>query len=114
MFSEKFATFVTSKPKKMKKRNYVICILLSLMLLLCSCASQKQSRAMRKAERQMEKMEKQSAKQYKKAKSAHYNHQAPKTKQMIKKDRRHSERMRRRQRSNPFFSSREVPYINNV
>ena len=69
---------------------------------------------MRKAERQMEKAEKRSAKQYKKAKSAHYNHQAPKTKQMIKKDKRHSERMRRRQRSNPYFSALYAPYINKV
>ena len=60
---------------------------------------------MRKAERQMERMEKQSKKQYKKAKEAHYKHQAPKTKRMIQKDKRHAERMRRRQRSNPFFSS---------
>ena len=53
---------------------------------------------------EMERMEKRSKKQYEQAKSAHYKHQAKKTKQMIKKDKRHAERMRRRQRSNPFFS----------
>jgi len=52
----------------------------------------------------MEKMEKQSAKNYDRAKTTHYKRQAKKTKRMIKKDKRHAERMRRRQRTNPFFS----------
>jgi hypothetical protein len=52
----------------------------------------------------MERQEKNAAKQYDKAKSAHYKHQAKKTQRMIKKDKRHAERMRRRQKSNPFFS----------
>ena len=47
----------------------------------------------------------QSKKQYDKAKTTHYKRQAKKTKRMMQKDKRHAERMRRRQRSNPFFSS---------
>ncbi len=96
--------FCPPKSEAMKRKPHVVCILLSLILLLGSCASNRSSRAIRKAERQMEKMEKQSEKNYKKAKDAHYKHQAKKTKKMIKKDKRHAERMRRRQRSNPFFS----------
>ena len=87
----------------MKKRINVIAYLLALVLLFGSCASSK-SRAIRKAERQMERQEKNAAKQYKKAKTAHYKHQAKKTKKINKKDKCHAERMRRRQRSNPFFS----------
>ena len=91
--------------KAMKNRISVISCLLALVLLFGSCASSRSSRAMRKAERQMEKMEKESAKKYDRAKTAHYKRQARKTKRMIQRDKRHAERMRRRQRSNPFFSS---------
>ncbi len=87
----------------MKKRVFVLVAFLSLLLCLGSCASNKGSRAMRKAERQMEKVEKTSDKQFKQAKSAHYKHQANKTKKMMKKDARRARRMRNHQRSNPFF-----------
>ena len=94
----------------MKNKKSFIIWLLAIFLLFTSCATQNKSRAMRKAERQMEKAEKRSEKQFKKAKSAHYKHQAKKTKKMIKQDKRHSERMRRRRKTNPYFSS--VCYIN--
>lgn len=95
--------FLPSKSNAMKRLMKWMSGLLVVALLCGSCASSK-SRAMRKAERQMEQMEKKSKKQYKKAKDAHYKRQANKTKKMIQKDKRHAERMRRRQRSNPFFS----------
>ncbi len=88
----------------MKKRISIIACLLAFLLLFGSCASSK-SRAMRKAERQLEQQERRAKKQYDKAKTTHYKRQAKKTKRMIQKDKRHAERMRRRQRSNPFFSS---------
>lgn len=88
----------------MRKKTTLVIVMLSLALLLGSCASNRPTRAMRKAERQMEQMEKRSKKQFKQAKSAHYKHQAKKTKKMIQKDKRHAEKMRRRQRTNPFFS----------
>lgn len=88
----------------MRKRISIIACLLALVLLFGSCASSR-SKAIRKAERQMERQEKEAAGKYDKAKTAHYKRQAKKTKRMIRKDKRHAERMRRRQRSNPFFSS---------
>ena len=87
----------------MKNRKSFIVWLLALFLLLSSCASQRSSRAMRKAERQMERAEKRSEKELKQAKSAHYKHQAKKTKKMIKQDKRRAERMRRHQRTNPYY-----------
>ena len=95
--------FCTENKQDMRRKNTIIVLLLSLFLVLTSCASNK-SRAMRNAERQLEKQEKESKKQYDKAKSAHYKHQAKKTKKMMKQDKRHAEKMRRKQRSNPFFS----------
>ena len=86
----------------MKKRISIVACLLAFLLLFGSCASSR-SRAMRKAERQLEQQEKQSKKQYEKAKTTHYDRQAKKTKRMMRKDQRRAERMRRRQRSNPFF-----------
>ena len=76
--------------------------MLVLLLLFGSCASSGSS-AMRKAERQMERNAKRSAKQYDKAKSAHYKHQAKKTKRMMKQDKRRAERLRRGHRSNPYY-----------
>ena len=96
--------FAKSKCVNMKVRiKFVICVF-SLMLMLCSCASHKSSKAMRKAERQMEQVEKRSGKQYKKMKSTHFNHQAPKTKKMMRQDRRHARQMRKHRRTNPYFS----------
>ena len=89
---------------KMKKRVNMIAFLLVFVMLFSSCASSRSSRAIRKAERQMERQEKNAAKQYKRAKTAHYKHQAKKTQRMIKKDKQRAERMRLRQKSNPFFS----------
>lgn len=50
---------------------------------------------MRKAERMMEKQERQAKKEYEDAKTAHYKHQAPKTKKMIREDRRRARRLNR-------------------
>lgn len=95
--------FCTENKLDMKRKNAIIVLLLSLFLVLGSCASNK-SRAMRNAERQLEQQEKESQRQYDKAKSAHYKHQAKKTKKMMRQDKRRAEKMRRKQRSNPFFS----------
>ncbi|MBR4560498.1 MAG: hypothetical protein IKO23_01110 [Bacteroidales bacterium] len=86
----------------MKKGKLAILCMLALLLLFGSCASSGSS-AMRKAERQMERNAKRSAKQYDKAKSAHYKHQAKKTKRMMNRDKRRAENMRRRHRSNPYY-----------
>ena len=86
----------------MKKGKLAILFMLALLLLFGSCASSGSS-AMRKAERQMERTAKRSAKQYDKAKSAHYKHQAKKTKRMMKQDKRRAERIRKGHRSNPYF-----------
>jgi hypothetical protein len=50
---------------------------------------------MRKAERMMAKQEAQAAKDYEKAITEHYKHQAPKTKKMIREDRRRARRLNR-------------------
>ena len=94
--------FCTENKPDMQRKNTIIVFLLSLFLVFASCASNK-TRAMRNAERQLEKQEKESKKQYEKAKSAHYKHQARKTKKMMKQDQRRAEKMRRKQRSNPFY-----------
>lgn len=86
----------------MKKGKFAILCMLALLLLFGSCASSGSS-AMRKAERQMEQNAKRSAKQYDRAKSAHYKHQAKKTKRMMKQDQRRAERMRKGHRSNPYY-----------
>lgn len=91
-----------SKLYVMKRKAIFIVTLFLSVLLLGGCASST-SRAMRKAERQMERQERQAAKQYSKAKSSHYDRQAKKTKRMIRQDKRRAERMRRRQRSNPYY-----------
>ena len=101
-----------SKSPIMKRSMQVISVLLVLVLLFGSCASSRQSRAMRKAERQMERNEKQSERQYDKAKDAHFKRQARKTKRMMRRDQRRAERMRRKQRSSPFFQPKL--YINKV
>ena len=101
--------FATMKNRK----GFIIC-LLTIFLLVSSCATQNKSRAMRKAERQMERAEKRSKKQLKQAKAAHYKRQAKKTKKMIKQDKRHSEQMRRRRKTNPYFSSEGYININKV
>ena len=95
--------FLHTKGGNMKRKTIYVVLVLSLFLLLASCASNRPSRAMRKAERQMEQQEKRSKKQYEKAKSAHFKHQAKKTKRMIKQDQRRAEKMRRHQRSNPYY-----------
>ena len=94
--------FLPAKYDSMKKGKLVLLSMLALLLLFGSCASSGSS-AMRKAERQMERMEKRSAKEFDKAKASHYKHQSKKTKRMMNQDRRRAERMRRHQRSNPYF-----------
>ena len=93
----KFINYFTMK----NKFNFIIGLLV-IALLFCSCAPNA-NRAMRKAEHRMERQEKQAKKQYSKAKSSHYKRQAKKTKRMMKKDKQRAERLRRRQRSNPYF-----------
>ncbi len=74
-------------------------ILIGVMLLLgCSCASNRSTRAMRRAERMMERQAKESQREYEKAKAAHYDHQAPKTKKMMREDRRRARRLNRQLR----------------
>ena len=76
------------------KRKAVFGMLL-LLLLSGSCASNRSSRAIRKAERMMAKQESQAEKGYEKALTEHYKHQAPKTKKMIREDRRRARRLNR-------------------
>ena len=66
-----------------------------LLLLSSSCASNRSSRAMRKAESMMAKQEAQAEKDYERAVDAHYKRQAPKTKKMIREDRRRARRLNR-------------------
>ena len=66
-----------------------------ILLLFGSCASNRSRRAIRKAERMMAKQEAQAAKDYGKAIDEHYKHQAPKTKKMIREDRRRARRLNR-------------------
>ena len=66
-----------------------------LLLFSSSCASNRSSRAMRKAERMMAKQEAQAEKDYEHAVDAHYKRQAPKTKKMIREDRRRARRLNR-------------------
>ena len=68
---------------------------LVLLLLSVSCASNRSSRAIRKAERMMAKQEARAEKDYEKALDAHYKHQAPKTKKMMREDRRRARRLNR-------------------
>ena len=70
-----------------------VCFVLCL-LLLSSCAD-RSTRAMRKAERMMEKQAKQAQKDYEDAKTAHFERQAPKTKKMIREDRRRARQLNR-------------------
>ncbi len=70
------------------KKKMAIAVLGMSLLALASCASSRSTRAMRKAERMMARQERQAKKEYEKAKTAHFERQAPKTKEMIKDDRR--------------------------
>ena len=76
-------------------RRIVIFFLGMILLFSSSCASNRSSRAIRKAERMMAKQEAQAEKDYEKALSAHYKHQAPKTKKMMREDRRRARRLNR-------------------
>ena len=76
-------------------RRRTIMALASIRLLVTSCASNRSSRAIRKAERMMAKQEAQAEKDYEKALTEHYKHQAPKTKKMIREDRRRARRLNR-------------------
>lgn len=78
----------------MKKRPYIL-IIGVIVLLMTSCAANRSSRAIRKAERMMEKQAAQAQKDYEAAKKAHYEHQAPKTKKMIKEDQRRARQLNR-------------------
>ena len=66
-----------------------------MLLITTSCYTNRSSRAIRKAERMMAKQEAQAQKDYEDAKTAHYKHQAPKTKKMIREDRRRARRLNR-------------------
>ena len=76
-------------------RRRTIMVLASILLLVTSCASNRSSRAIRKAERMMAKQEAQAEKDYEKALTEHYKHQAPKTKKMIREDRRRARQLNR-------------------
>lgn len=76
------------------KKGKAIWIAGLLLMLSVSCAS-RSSRAMRKAERMMAKQEAQAQKEYENAKTAHFERQAPKTKKMIREDRRRARRLNR-------------------
>lgn len=76
------------------KRSAIFFLVL-LLLMTFSCASSRSSRAIRKAERMMEQQERQAQKDYEKAIDTHYKHQAPKTKKMIREDRRRAKRLNR-------------------
>jgi Flp pilus assembly protein TadB len=77
------------------RKKMAIAVLGVSLLMLASCVSSRSSRAMRRAERMMEKQERQAQKDYKKAKEAHYEHQAPKTKQMMKEDKKRARELNR-------------------
>lgn len=77
----------------MRKRSYILIGV--VLLLLASCAGNRSTRAMRKAERMMEKQATDARKEYKKAKNAHYEHQAPKTKKMMREDRKRARELNR-------------------
>ena len=76
------------------KKTAILWVML-ILLLSVSCASNRSSRAIRKAERMMAKQEAQAEKDYEKALDKHYKHQAPKTKKMIREDRRRARRLNR-------------------
>lgn len=77
----------------MLKKTTRLLILLALLFTV-SCAD-RPTKAMRKAERMMQQQERQAERDYEKAKSAHFKHQAPKTKKMMREDRRRARRMNR-------------------
>lgn len=76
-------------------RRIALTLLVLLTILSSSCTSYRSSRAIRKAERMMAKQEAQAEKDYEKALDAHYKRQAPKTKKMIREDRRRARRLNR-------------------
>jgi Flp pilus assembly protein TadB len=76
-------------------RRIALIFLVLLTILLSSCTSYRSSRAIRKAERMMAKQEAQAEKDYERALDSHYKHQAPKTKKMIREDRRRARRLNR-------------------
>lgn len=80
-------------PRAMFKKSIVFLFMISL-LVACSCAD-RPTKAMRKAEREMRRQADQAQKDYEKAKSDHFKRQAPKTKQMIREDRKRAERANR-------------------
>ncbi|MBR6878775.1 MAG: hypothetical protein IKM95_05255 [Bacteroidales bacterium] len=77
----------------MKKWSYILIGV--ILLALSSCAGHRSSRAMRKAERMMEKQEAEARKEYERAKTRHYEQQAPKTKKMMKEDRKRARELNR-------------------
>lgn len=80
----------------MKKKVHILIIIgVVLLVWLPSCAAYRSGRAMRKAERMMEKQARQARKEYEKAKTTHYEHQAPKTKKMMKEDKKRARQLNR-------------------
>jgi hypothetical protein len=78
----------------MKSKKALVVLFLFSLLLAVSCAD-RPTKAMRKAERRMEQQANQARKDYDKAKSGHYKRQAPKTRKMIREDRRRARRLNR-------------------
>ena len=89
-----FFIFVLVFIQDAMKKKLLILLIGVVTCLLVSCAD-RSTRAMRKAERQMEKQAAQQRKEYEKAKSAHYQHQAPKTKKMIREDKKRARQLNR-------------------
>lgn len=78
----------------MKSKKALVVLFLFSLLLAVSCAD-RPTKAMRKAERRMEQQANQARKDYDKAKFDHYKRQAPKTRKMIREDRRRARRLNR-------------------
>lgn len=76
-------------------KRLVIILIGVTLLVASSCAGSRSSRAIRKAERMMERQAADAEKEYERAKTAHYKHQAPKTKKMIREDRRRARKLNR-------------------
>lgn len=94
MLSAEIVMFATEKHLAMKAKKVLAVLFLFSLLFAMSCAD-RPTRAMRKAERRMEQQASRARKDYDKAKTRHFKHQAPKTKKMMREDRRRARRLNR-------------------
>lgn len=83
--------------KKVKKGTLILII--GVILLFSSCASRRADREIRRAERKTERLmarqARQSRREYRRAKTAHFDHQAPKTQKMMREDRKRARQLNR-------------------